>query len=99
MLLSPGGHALQCGARSVAGRHLSRVPRSPCRAYRRGMATTLPPPASLTYSNPVYDGYFADPAVIRTSRGDYWAYGTGHGPERDGRQFPVLHSPDLVHWE
>ena len=50
-----------------------------------------------TYSNPVYSGYFADPFVLRTNSG-YWAYGTGHGPEADGRQFPVLHSPDLVNW-
>jgi beta-xylosidase len=52
----------------------------------------------LTYKNPVYEGYFADPFVLR-SRGVYWAYGTGHGPERDGRQFPVLRSEDLSRWE
>jgi arabinan endo-1,5-alpha-L-arabinosidase len=57
------------------------------------MATTT------TYTNPVYDGYFADPAVLRTSGGVYYAYGTGHGPERDGRQFPVLRSTDLSRWE
>ena len=51
----------------------------------------------MKYSNPVYDGYFADPAVIQ-SNGVYWAYGTGHGPEADGRQFPILRSPDLVNW-
>ena len=62
------------------------------------MATTATPAPGLSYSNPVFDGYFADPAVLRTSRGDYYAYGTGHGPERDGRQFPVLHSSDFVHW-
>ena len=45
----------------------------------------------MHYTNPVYDGYFADPHVLRT-RGIYYAYGTGHGPERDGRQFPVLRS-------
>jgi beta-xylosidase len=36
--------------------------------------------------------------VLRTSRGIYYAYGTGHGPEADGRQFPVLRSLDFVHW-
>jgi GH43 family beta-xylosidase len=51
-----------------------------------------------TYTNPVYDGYFADPMVIR-HRGVYYAYGTGHGPERDGRQFPVLRSSDFAKWE
>lgn len=56
----------------------------------------------LTWSNPVYAGYFADPAVLRlrTPAGlAYFAYGTGHGPEADGRQFPVLYSPDLARWQ
>lgn len=52
----------------------------------------------IEYSNPVYEGYFADPFVFKT-RGMYYAYGTGHGPERDGRQFPVLRSKDLSRWE
>jgi arabinan endo-1,5-alpha-L-arabinosidase len=52
----------------------------------------------LKLRNPVYDGYFADPFVLKT-RGMYYAYGTGHGPERDGRQFPVLRSRDLANWE
>jgi beta-xylosidase len=62
------------------------------------MATTRTSRPGLAYRNPVYEGYFADPAALRTARGDYYAYGTGHGPERDGRQFPVLHSTDFVHW-
>jgi GH43 family beta-xylosidase len=49
-----------------------------------------------TYTNPVWPGYFADPFVLKTN-GEYWAYGTG--PGIDGREFPVLHSKDLVHWE
>ena len=51
--------------------------------------------ATLTYTNPVWPDYFADPFVLRTSTG-YWAYGTG--PGIGGREFPVLHSPDLVTW-
>ncbi len=51
-----------------------------------------------TYSNPVYEGYFADPFVLRTEE-EYFAFGTGHGPEQDGRQFPILHSKDLGRWE
>jgi len=51
----------------------------------------------LTYVNPVYDQYFADPFVLRHA-GRYYAYGTGpEGPER--MQFPVLTSADLVQWE
>lgn len=50
---------------------------------------------ALTYTNPVYDGYFADPFVLRTSDG-YVAIGTGRVV--DGRVFEVLTSPDLVSW-
>lgn len=56
----------------------------------------------LTYSNPVWPGYFADPFAFRS--GDYYyAVGTG-GPENngfqpDGRMFPFLRSADLVHWD
>lgn len=57
---------------------------------------------TITYRNPVWPGYLADPFVLRHASG-YWAYGTG-GPQRnglqpDGRMFPLLHSADLVHWE
>ena len=54
--------------------------------------------SSATYSNPVWHGYFADPFVLRHD-GTYYAYGTGHGPEPGGWQFPVLRSADLAHWE
>jgi len=47
----------------------------------------------------LYDGYFADPFVLRTDEG-YVAYGTC--PERpedgDGREFVVLTSADLLTW-
>jgi arabinan endo-1,5-alpha-L-arabinosidase len=48
-----------------------------------------------TYRNPVHDGYFADPFVLRTA-GGYVAYGTGSVV--DGRIFEVLVSHDLVSW-
>lgn len=50
---------------------------------------------TLQYHNPVWDGYLADPQVLKTG-GEYYAYGTG--PEHQGRQFPVLHSKDFVNW-
>lgn len=57
--------------------------------------------AKLVYRNPVWSEYLADPFVLR-SGGLYYAYGTGsdegNGRQRDGRVFPVLSSPDLVHW-
>lgn len=60
-------------------------------------AAAAPAAASVTFEweNPVWDGYLADPQVLRTKDG-YYAYGTG--PARDGRQFPVLHSRDFSRW-
>lgn len=52
---------------------------------------------TLTYSNPVWGGYMADPFVLKHN-GEYWAYGTSER-NQDGRWFPVLHSTDLAHWE
>ena len=58
------------------------------------MATATSP---ITYTNPVWSGYFADPFVLKV-KGVYWAYGTGPADER-GREFPVLRSDDLVNWQ
>src|SRR4051812_6372756 len=56
----------------------------------------------LSYKNPVWPGYFADPFVLRW-RGAYFAYGTGATAGRAKAETPcvfeVLHSPDLVQWE
>jgi arabinan endo-1,5-alpha-L-arabinosidase len=52
---------------------------------------------SLTYANPLWGGYLADPFVIRW-QGAYYAYGTGP-VQPGGRCFPLLRSPDLVTWE
>ncbi len=56
----------------------------------------------LTYKNPVWPGYFADPFVLRW-REEYYAYGTGKELESDGRggvgAFKILRSRDLVSWE
>lgn len=56
----------------------------------------------ITYTNPVFSGYFADPFVLK--HGDtYYAYGTGSNAgdasSPDRRMFPVLSSLDLVHWK
>jgi len=50
-----------------------------------------------TYTNPVYDGYFADPFVLEHG-GVYYAYGTSGRPTTDGYAFDVLRSHDLVSW-
>jgi len=57
------------------------------------VTTTSQP--TTTYRNPVYDGYFADPFVLRWDD-RYVAYGTGGLV--DGQAFRVLTSPDLVEW-
>jgi GH43 family beta-xylosidase len=59
----------------------------------------------LSYTNPVYCGYFADPFVWWSGEG-YCAIGTGEA-EAAGETssakgpsvFPLLHSRDLVNWE
>ena len=48
--------------------------------------------ASFTYENPVFGSSSPDPGALRDSSTDYYAYATGGG-------FPILKSPDLVHWE
>ncbi|MEA2709464.1 MAG: hypothetical protein QOF78_2065 [Phycisphaerales bacterium] len=50
----------------------------------------------ITYQNPVWPDYFADPFVLRVGR-TYWAYGTAPAAA-DGAEFPVLRSDDLVNW-
>lgn len=51
---------------------------------------------TLEYTNPLWDGYLADPYAFRV--GDtYYAVGTGEAP--DGRQFPILKSENLTDWE
>jgi len=55
---------------------------------------------NFSYANPLWDGYCADPFILRS--GDfYYCYGTGGGDARqsDGRQFVLLRSKDLAHWE
>jgi beta-xylosidase len=56
-----------------------------------------------TYTNPVYNGYFADPFVWQ-HEGIYYAIGTGAAEaegevEAQPRVFPLLRSADFVTWE
>lgn len=50
-------------------------------------------------SGPVYDGYFADPHVVRVDDTGYVAYGTGRPPAAGPAVFEALVSTDLVTWE
>ena len=49
---------------------------------------------NITYQNPVWPDYFADPFVLKVADA-YYAYGTA----QDAQNFPVLRSNDLVHWK
>src|SRR3954464_11178906 len=51
---------------------------------------------TITYQNPVWPNYFADPFVLRVGR-TYWAYGTAPG-SADGMELPVLRSENLASW-
>lgn len=53
-------------------------------------------PVTLSYTNPLWDGYLADPFVLKD--GDAW-YAIGTGDAADGRQFPILESKDFTHWK
>jgi beta-xylosidase len=48
------------------------------------------------YTNPVWQGYFADPFVLRHND-EFYAFGTAD-IQQDGRWFPILHSKDLLRW-
>jgi arabinan endo-1,5-alpha-L-arabinosidase len=60
------------------------------------MCMSCSKPAALTYKNPVWEGYLADPHVLFT-QGYYYAYGTGQ--TEDGKQFPILKSRDFASWQ
>ncbi len=51
----------------------------------------------LTYTNPVYPAYFADPFVFRHGNA-YYAVGTG-ASDVPSRVCPMMRSLDLVNWE
>ncbi|MDQ2751175.1 MAG: glycoside hydrolase family 43 protein [Actinomycetota bacterium] len=67
-----------------------------CGSSGHGAASRPPAPTGGSvggYANPVYDGDFPDPAVLRVGR-TYYAYATQGG----GKNIQTLTSPDLVHW-
>ncbi|MEA3038482.1 MAG: arabinan endo,5-alpha-L-arabinosidase [Sphingomonadales bacterium] len=60
---------------------------------------TAASPRTATFTNPVVDADFPDPAVLRAPDGFYYAYATQG--ERDGRKvnLQVARSRDLVRWQ
>lgn len=53
---------------------------------------------AATYSNPVLDADFPDPAVMRAPDGSYYVHATQSSVEGRVLNIQVAHSPDLVHW-
>jgi arabinan endo-1,5-alpha-L-arabinosidase len=60
-----------------------------------GCATSGGPTGTQTYSNPVIDADFPDPAVLRAADGFYYVFATQGG----GRNIQAARSRDLVHWQ
>ncbi len=53
--------------------------------------------SGISYANPVYGGYFADPFAFRVGSA-YYAVGTGNKDLDPDRTIEVLRSPNLVDW-
>lgn len=51
------------------------------------------------YTNPVFEPDLADPTIIRTPDGWFYAYGTENNWDDGHRLVPVIRSTDLVSWE
>ena len=62
-------------------------------------AAAVPATASCTYTNPVLDEDFPDPAIILAPDGYYYAYATQTLREGEWVNIQVARSLDLVHWE
>jgi len=58
-----------------------------------------PEPTSKTYTNPLIDDDFADPAVLRGKDGTYWVYATQAVSGDRHVNIQVAHTRDLVHYE
>lgn len=55
--------------------------------------------APRTYSNPVLDADFPDPALLRAPDGSFYAYATQSRRAGAWVNIQVAHSRDLVHWK
>lgn len=55
-------------------------------------------PAKATYTNPVLDADFPDPAVLKAADGFYYAYATQGGGDGIMRNMQVARSANLVDW-
>lgn len=70
---------------------------TPSHPTERG--TTSDPRVASEPPPPLWDGYCADPFVLRADDGRYVMYGTTPRSLPDGRAFQVLVSDDLIGWQ
>ena len=89
---------MSCPAATARGRAQKAAGRT---GGKEGPGSAAEEVREVTYTNPVYPEYFADPFAWKFN-GTYYAIGTG-ADEAGGRVhenvFPLLTSPDLVHWD
>ena len=64
-----------------------------------GCAATQGGPTAATFTNPVLDTDFPDPAVLKAPDGFFYAYATQGGPDGAVRNIQVARSWDLVKWD
>jgi arabinan endo-1,5-alpha-L-arabinosidase len=68
------------------------------RAEGSAASSAIPATLAGSYSNPVLDADFPDPAVILAPDGFYYAYATQTLRGGEWVNIQVARSPDLVHW-
>lgn len=68
-------------------------------AMLNGCAAVPPSEGGATYTNPVLDADFPDPAVLRAPNGYHYLYGTQGGGDRAMRNIQAARSRDLIRWE
>ncbi len=57
------------------------------------------PPSPASYSNPVLDTDFPDPAILKASDGFYYVYATQGGGDGGMHNIQVARSSDLIEWK
>ncbi len=80
---------------SLVALSCSKMKSADSTATQTNNATPPVEKASVTYTNPVLPGDYADPSVVRVGD-DYWATATS---SEWAPLYPILHSKNLVDWE
>ena len=73
--------------------------RGPADRAEGSSASAIPATLAGSYTNPVLDADFPDPAVILAPDGFYYAYATQTLRDGEWVNVQVARSSDLVHWQ